>query len=261
MAGDGAELILLGTGTCSVSERRSMAACALEAGGDLVLVDCGPGCIRRMADADLSAHEVKAIFLTHYHVDHAGDLAALLFVRAYDPAGPGWRPLLIAGPPGLAEHFDAVTRLLPEKFFEEREVPEILVLEGDGTDSLDVGGLSVTWREVKHSGAAIGYRIEAGGSACAFSGDTEPCDNLVLLAKGADAFVCECSVPDNAPVPGHMTPTLVGKAAAKAGCRKVVLTHLYPIMEEIDAEMAIWDVFDGTVVRGEDGMRIPLGGK
>jgi ribonuclease BN (tRNA processing enzyme) len=70
--------------------------------------------------------------------------------------------------------------------------------------------------------------------------------------------LCECSAPDDAPIPGHLTPDDVAAVVREAAPRRVVLTHLYPVMDTVDAEARIRPSFDGEVVRGEDGMRFPL---
>ena len=51
----------------------------VRAAGQHVLVDCGPGALRRLAQAGVGLHAVDAVLLTHYHTDHCADLAALLF--------------------------------------------------------------------------------------------------------------------------------------------------------------------------------------
>lgn len=93
------------------------------------------------------------------------------------------------------------------------------------------------------------YRIEAGGRSFVFTGDTGPSRRVEALAKGADVLVAEVidlagtermlrAAPD-LPAPAiagmmahmeqdHLTPPQVGELAARAGVRKVVLTHLSP---------------------------------
>ena len=254
-------LILLGTGTCSVTAARSMSGYALVRDGRIVLLDCGPGTLRRMAEAGLSVHDVDAVLLSHLHVDHVADLAPLLFSRKYDPLGPGERPIALWGPVGVAHHLDTLVLLHGATLFYPDDPPAITEFAvGSTWHRGGVGNLAVTARRVDHGAhEALGYRIEGDGFALAYSGDSGPCDALVHLSQGADLFLCECSVPDDAEVPGHMTPRHVGEIAAQAECRKVVLTHLYPMMDAVDAEAGVRKYFGGEVVRGADGMRFALG--
>ena len=254
-------LILLGAGTCSVTAARSMAGYALVRDGSIILLDCGPGTVRRMAEAGLSVHAIDAILLSHLHVDHVADLAPILFSRKYDPLGPGERPLALWGPVGVARHVDLLAEMFGATLFFPDEPPAITEFAvGSAWHRGGLGDLAVTARRVDHgSHEALGYRIEGDGFALAYSGDSGPCDALVDLARGADLFLCECSVPDDAAVPGHMTPRAVGEIAAQAGCRKVVLTHLYPMMDAVDVVAGVKQFFGGEVVRGADGMRFALG--
>ena len=256
-----AELIILGTGTCSVTARRSMAAAALLTEVGLLLVDCGPGAIRRLAEAGLSVHDVRTIAMTHLHTDHVADLGPLLFCRKYDPAAPT-PPVRMElwGPRGFAAHFELLEKLHAGRLYSEGDAPKIIeVVPGPGGAREAPGSLRIEARRMVHSDlVALGYRVEAEGKIVAFSGDTGPCDALVDLARDADVFVCECSFPDDAAVAGHLTPEEVGRTAGRAACSKVVLTHMYPAMEGVDARAIIGRHFDGEVVCGEDGMRIPL---
>lgn len=93
------------------------------------------------------------------------------------------------------------------------------------------------------------FRIEGAGRTVVYTGDTGPSPNLVRLAKGADLLVSEVidtrriiasmtdpQAPPDPRVSGliahmehdHFNPVEVGKIAAAAGVKSVVLTHLVP---------------------------------
>ena len=72
-------LTVLGSGTAVPVPDRFPAGYLVERGASKVLVDCGPGSLRRLAQAGVSPAELDAVLLTHYHTDHCADLAALLF--------------------------------------------------------------------------------------------------------------------------------------------------------------------------------------
>ena len=98
---------------------------------------------------------------------------------------------------------------------------------------------------------AIAYRFEARGRSIVISGDTAYSKNLVELARGADLFVCEAmdeSIYENTVARAkaaaeagnsnagvlrhvadtHSTTLDVGRMAAEANVKTVVLTHLLP---------------------------------
>jgi ribonuclease BN (tRNA processing enzyme) len=73
---------VLGSGTCLPHPRRGASgyACIADDGGALLL-ECGPGSTRRWPAAGLDFSAVRTILVTHHHVDHCADLAAVLFGR------------------------------------------------------------------------------------------------------------------------------------------------------------------------------------
>ena len=84
------------------------------------------------------------------------------------------------------------------------------------------------------------------GATFVYSGDTGYCDALIDLARGADVFLCEASwthSPDRPPKL-HLSGTEAGRAAAKAGVRELLLTHIPPwtsredVISEAKAEFA-----------------------
>ena len=79
---DAAAFITLGTGGGPVIRRdRSEPANALVINGNIYLFDIGAGTQRRLAEAGINPRQVRAIFLSHMHIDHTGDLAPFLLNR------------------------------------------------------------------------------------------------------------------------------------------------------------------------------------
>jgi ribonuclease BN (tRNA processing enzyme) len=62
-------------------------------------------------------------------------------------------------------------------------------------------------------------------------------------------------------VPGHLTPRMAGRLAARSGVRRLLLTHFYPPCDEVDVVALAAEEFAGEIFRAEDGMRIALGDK
>jgi ribonuclease BN (tRNA processing enzyme) len=95
------ELVLLGTAGAPmpVAGRAGISA-ALIVDDRVFVIDCGRGSPSAFADAGLDFPQLEAVFLTHLHADHTGDLAGLLLypwgVRAGDN-GP-LAPIRVYGP-------------------------------------------------------------------------------------------------------------------------------------------------------------------
>jgi ribonuclease BN (tRNA processing enzyme) len=95
------ELVLLGTaGAPMPVAGRGGISSALVVDGRVFVVDCGRGSPSAFVDAGLDFRRLEAIFLTHLHADHTGDLPGMLLypwgVRAGDD-GP-LAPIVVHGP-------------------------------------------------------------------------------------------------------------------------------------------------------------------
>ena len=102
------ELVLLGTAGAPlpVAGRRGISS-ALVVGGRVFVIDCGRGSPSAFADAGLGFSRLEAVFLTHMHADHIGDLPGMLLygwgvregsdgplppIRVYGPRRPDALP-------------------------------------------------------------------------------------------------------------------------------------------------------------------------
>ena len=121
---------------------------------------------------------------------------------------------------------------------------------------LDLSECRLSWAQAEHRPESIAYRLDADGGAFVYTGDTEYSEPVVELARSAHTLLIECSFPDNAPVPGHLTPSSVARIASESGVERVVLTHLYPAVDNEQLASEVWRYYDGEVVVAEDGLRL-----
>jgi ribonuclease BN (tRNA processing enzyme) len=121
------ELVLLGTaGAPMPVAGRAGIATALVVDGRVFVVDCGRGAPSAFVEAGLDFTRLQAVFLSHLHVDHTGDLAGMLLhhwgVRVDRGGGP-LQPICVYGPgaPRVAPTGDAAfhreTTIHPERPF------------------------------------------------------------------------------------------------------------------------------------------------
>jgi ribonuclease BN (tRNA processing enzyme) len=246
-------LTILGSGTAIPSGERFPAGYVVACGDARVMVDCGPGTLRRLAQAGTSLAQLDAVLLTHYHTDHCADLAALLFALR-SPRYAGRAPLHVFGAPGLQRLVEKLTDAWP--WLQPRGYELALHEVAPGTFA--AAGLEVTAVPIRHTAQSLGYRVTGADGTVAFSGDADECDELVELARGADTFVCEAATPDGQKLDGHLTPTLTARYAAKAGVRRLVLTHFYPECEGHDLRAAAAAHFAGEIVLAADLATMPV---
>lgn len=247
-------LTILGSGTAIPVADRFPASYLVAAPAGPLLVDCGPGALRRFAQAGGDVRDLAAVLLTHYHTDHCADLAALLFALR-SPTYEGRAPLRVYGAPGLCRLVEKLTEAWPWLAPRGYELALHEVTPG----RFEVAGAQVDAVPIRHTAQSLGYRLAADGGTVAFSGDADECDELVDLARGVDVFVCEAATPDGQKLDGHLTPALAAGFAARAGCRQLVLTHFYPPCEGVDLRAQAAARFDGDVVLARDLQTLPCG--
>ncbi|MBK8099965.1 MAG: MBL fold metallo-hydrolase [Planctomycetes bacterium] len=246
---------ILGSGTAVPVPDRFPAGYLVQAKGQQVLVDCGPGSLRRLAQAGVDLADLDAVLLTHYHTDHCADLGPLLFALR-NPRYADRKPLRVLAAPGLERFVRTLTEVWP--WLSPRDYE--LQLQEIGPGRHDLGDLEVTALPIRHTAQSLGYRFDDGIGTAAFSGDADACDELVLLARDTDLFVCDAAFPDEQRVDGHLTPGSAGEHAERAGARTLVLTHFYPECDGTDVVAQAGRRFGGRIVVAHDLLRLPVPG-
>jgi ribonuclease BN (tRNA processing enzyme) len=253
------QVTILGMGTIVPSGHGVSTSLLVDWHGEVILLDCGPGALDAVERTDHSYRDVRRVFLTHYHADHTLGLGHLVSAINNDDSYPRYWGIRVYGPAGLAAFIEGWHKLyrstIPKwPFLELIEVGEGMVL------SMDSARISAA--EVDHGeGRALAYRVEENGKSIVYTGDTGYTDALVALAREADLLVSECSFPDGHPARGHLTPSSVGRIAAEAGAKMVVLVHMYPTVRRRPCradELAegVGRFFGGPVKVGHSGMRL-----
>ncbi len=243
---------VLGSGTCTPSTKRGHPANLVHFGSYRYLVDSGSGTIRRLVENGVRPVDLDALFYSHIHVDHVGDLFPILFTLRNAYGQTRKRPLQVHGPPGFCRFFDHLAAVFPDCADNKHFTTH--VVEMDSSPLTLPGGLRVQAFPMAHLEPSVGYRFTApSGQSVAITGDTDVCPGLEQLVAGVDLVVAECSTPDDLKVAGHLSPTPLGEVCEAAGVRAVVLTHLYPPCDEVDVQEAVRRVFHGEVHVAEDG--------
>jgi ribonuclease BN (tRNA processing enzyme) len=252
------KLTILGSGTSHIRDNQHQSAYLLEHNKKFMLLDAGAGTVYQLANLGIPPTKIDYIFFSHFHNDHISDLPAILWSNNWHRP-PKTDKLTVYGPDGMKEYVEVLmTKLLIHGRKDKARYSIKFDLEAhDVTNkSFEAEGLKITTKELKHYGN-IAYRIEYKGKILVYSGDTNYCDELVEISKGATVSLMECGMPDDNPK-HHMTPTQCGEAAYKAIVKTLVLTHFYPELDNVDIVSVVRRKFKGKIVLAKDLMEIPI---
>ena len=247
----------LGTGTAALSANRSCAGCLLEVDELRLLIDCGPGVARRLAELGKSWQTITHIALTHFHLDHHGDLPTLLFAFRNGMSPSRTAPLEIIGPPGIASLVERIGAAYGE--WVTKPAFPLALREISPDDSLELlGGVRLSCHKVPHTAESVAYSMVRGPRRIVCTGDTGVSDSLAAWARGCSLLVCECSLPSDMSIREHLTPEQCGDLAAAAAPKHLALTHFYPLVEQIDVTAIVGARFPGPITLAFDGWSIEI---
>ena len=237
-------LQVLGSGGPELDDARASSGYLIwEDGRARLLVDLGSGSLLRLKQSGADINELDAILLSHLHVDHSNDLPALMKAAYFTGRS---QDLPLFGPSGNSLMPSTVAYV--DKLFGEDGAYRYLASYLDGSDSFrliphdvdtNIPKLQIVWKSrgieltavTVHHGPipALAWRVMINDKAVVFSGDmNNEYGTLAKLASNADLLVAHNAVPEG--VNGaarqlHMPPSEIGKIAAKAGVKQVLLSH------------------------------------
>ena len=190
---------------------------------------------------------IRAVLVTHAHLDHVSSLPFLV----ENVFGRNASPLEIVAPKN-------VLAALQEHLFNDALWPDFSRLENDLGPAVTyravpvgepfaLSGLVVTAIPVSHVVPTVGYILEEQGTSIVFSGDTGPTDALWHAARArrdVKGLFVECSFPNSlqqlADVSKHLTPATLESEIVKFPPGAPI--HLYhmkpPTMERLRIEVA-----------------------
>jgi ribonuclease BN (tRNA processing enzyme) len=294
----GTRLITLGTsGGPPPRAGRAQSSNLLIVNGTHYVIDAGDGVARRLAKAGINPRDVGIIFITHHHDDHTAGLGTLMSVawdnqrtKPINVYGPPPTEALVKA---TIQYYGISAEIRIADGGRSVPIAEIFIGHDVGTGVIyQDANIKVTAVQNSHfdfhKGPASGkhksysYRFETPDRVIVFTGDTGASDAVTELAKGADLLVTEtASFQDRmqrminsgqwqAMTPaeqegitrqatqGHMTLEIIGKMAARANVKTVVLSHLSARADGTD-NYAPWAVevkkhFSGQVLVAKDLM-------
>jgi ribonuclease BN (tRNA processing enzyme) len=196
----------------------------IDSGDGRLLLDCGPGVLARLRERE-GWPQIDAIAITHFHLDHWGDLVPWVWGLEFGPGSQLPAPVLWVPPGGRK----VLTKLGEELGSADMFETAFDVHEYADGKTFEAAGARVTPHRVLHyEMLAFGFRVSDGDTTLAYSGDSGPSDALPELARDADLFVCEATLltPGSEDgTRGHLAAEEADTAFRASGAKRLLLTH------------------------------------
>jgi len=253
-----------------------------------IMVDTGGGSSLNFEKSGADFLDIDAILYTHFHEDHASELpiyikGAVHLLRRSELGifGPAGNDHMESASDYVSTMFDknmGLFRITTNGVKDNKGNPRAsIVFDINVTDvALDKKihsyklseSVTLSAIQTEHTPLpAVGWRVDIGDKCVSFSGDmTNYFNTLAKLAKDCDLLIAH-NVNQEVPRDGaprglrvHMPPSEIGKLAAEANVKKLVLSHrsarvedLYPQSKDIIAER-----YSGPILITNDFDKYPL---
>jgi len=216
-----ARIIILGAGHAVPDLEHENSHLLIEQGAHGVLVDCASNPITQLKKAGVELDQISDLILTHFHPDHVSGAPLLLMSMWL----LGRKKLLRVY--GLKTTMQSLHTLMD--LYDWRNWPDFFPVEFiDVTDQelspvIDTPDLKIYSTPVQHLIPTIGLRVEffPEEKILAYSCDTEPCEQVVRLAKGADILLHEATGASK----GHSSALQAVDIFTQAGAKQLYLIH------------------------------------
>jgi ribonuclease Z len=218
-------IVFLGTGAGSPSLSRWALSTAIVYDSLIGLLDCGEGCQIRLQQRGISPLKIRFVAVTHLHGDHVIGLLPLLQTMTLFNRKD---VLEIIGPKDLKDLVELFMKI-------SRHKTSFNIIHKDPLEKISYNDkIFIKGFETCHTIESYGYLIEIKYKKdlfkICFTGDTGPCENVVMNCKDVDILIHDATFlsehRDEASASGHSTVEDAAKTALEANVKKLYLTHI-----------------------------------
>lgn len=253
------KLTILGSGTSVPHPQRAASAHLLQVNNKSILLDAGADAAHRMAQEGIDWAGLDVIWISHFHLDHIGGLAPLLFGTKYAPETQARRePLVIFGPHGISKLLQAFDEANSYELLKQAFPLEVREVRPNQEFQI-IPNLHARTLSTPHTPESLALRLTgADGVSLVYTSDTGYTDALIPFARGAELLLAECSFWQAKPVEMHLKLTEAMRLAEAAEPARVVLTHLYPEWDGVDLAAEAKKHWAGQTIPAADGLQLEI---
>lgn len=224
----------------------------LNFGGTEILIDPGPGCLVHSVKKKLEASNLKAIILSHKHLDHSGDINIMIEAMTEG----GWRKRGLVFAPADALNEDAV--ILPYL----RNYPQKIEILSEGK-SYSIEDISFeTPVRHRHAVETYGFVFKTPRHTISWITDTKYFDKLSSYYR-SELLIINMVMQEAKDGVDHLSVSGARQIIAEASPKVVILTHFGMSVWRAKPWELAQKMTDDTgvkVIAARDGMRFDLAG-
>lgn len=251
------KLTVLGSGTMVPDKHHNPAGYIISSHKTNLLLDAGPGTMRRLTDYGFSLQTITAIVVSHFHTDHFSDVFSLVHTRWVDDIyhERPHTPLTIYGPIGIKKRWKLWRQIF---WVEPEEHYPLTIIEVSGTKKVKVGDCQLVFFPVRHVEwfPSIGVTVLGEKKKVVYTGDIggqHSEKQLIKTVAKSDLLIIEGAYLKE--TPNHYSFSQVKEVAKKAGVKKVLLVHINPtnysqVLKKVKGEK--------TMIIAKDGMTLKI---
>jgi ribonuclease Z len=247
------KLTVLGSGTVVPDGMRNSSGYFLEVPPVGLMIDCGAGTVHALARYGLPWERMTHVFVSHFHADHVGELASLLFAFKWGMKTTRGEPLTLLGPIGLERLVADLDHALGLRLGELRFPIQCRELAPAERHEL-APGCTLSVAKTPHTWNSLAVRIDEGSRSICYTGDTGYSDEVGIFFDGTDLMISECSFEKPKPGVPHLSISEVAMMARQARAARLVVTHFYFDVDEAVLADQLRLGYSGQVLIGTDGL-------
>jgi ribonuclease BN (tRNA processing enzyme) len=207
----------------------------LRSNGTSIWVDCGNGTFSHLQE-HVEIEDLSAVVISHGHPDHCVDIYGLHVMLRYglDRAG-----VPVYAPEGLEGYMKSLVSDFGDTF--------AWTPVGD-RDVTRVGDVELRFSRTQHPPPTYAVEARADGKRLVYTADTGPGWTVGAFDHGADLVLSEATyLHAHRPAPIHLSAKQAGEGAREAGARRLILTHLWPMLDPAAVAEEGAEAFGDTV--------------
>jgi len=234
------QIVFLGSGggrKVIATQERATGGFVIQAGGEQIHVDPGPGAVVHAKRFDVNVKETSMVLVSHFHVDHCNDINVLANIMTF--GGKEKKGVFITG------EFDNQCNLTD--YYRDSVEKHVNVKQGDKVEWKDIIVRATSTQG--HKIDTIGYKIFTPDFVVGYTSDTDFFPKLVDEFKGSDIMVVNTLKPKNMVLKGHMNSDDVVKLLEGVKPKLAVLQHFGQSMLKANP------VYEARYIQKKSGVR------